>query len=304
MTSPAEQRLMARFDAWLKHVGKSRDGILVVGGALYILGYIVWSINAYIQKLGLLPAFESQYFIAGIVPFLIIVVLYFLIRHNWTSKLRLLGWLKIGGTFGWWENFLKLLPSIFFVVSIFLSQTGLTKYLAGRTSLVLKILVLIAGLLVLLAIFSIDFGRDLEKLRTGSAGTNWKDKILLTVRSIIIVVAGAAVIIFYVLLVYSRLPQSLGGVRPRCAYLDVQSKGVSNNTLKAILPTSVSTAMNIPTVAVPNSTPVGTAGAESEIIRSDKLEVLFFGSDYVIVRVHQDVYEIKKDVIHALRSCD
>src|SRR4051812_14103708 len=64
----------------MKRVGTLRDGLLVLSGILYFLGYATWSLNAWRNKLGLLPAIESQYFIAGIVPALVIFVTYLLVR--------------------------------------------------------------------------------------------------------------------------------------------------------------------------------------------------------------------------------
>jgi hypothetical protein len=49
----------------VEHVGKFRDGILVAGGGLYVLGYLVWSFHAWEEGLGLLPALELQYLLAG-----------------------------------------------------------------------------------------------------------------------------------------------------------------------------------------------------------------------------------------------
>jgi len=305
MSSPAKEPFLTRLNAWLEQLGKSRDGILIIGGALYVLGYIVWSVNAYIKGLGLLPAFESQYFIAGTVPGLIIFLLYLLMRTAWERDFSLPAWLSFAETLKWWQDFLKLLPSIFIVVLIVLSQTGLAKYLAGRTTLILQILGGIAGLLVLAAIFSIKPGKRLEVLRGGTAEKTWTEKILLGAKLTVIAVAGLAVIVSYVLLFYSKLPQSLGGVRPRCANLDMAKNGVSQVTLKAILPPEGSAPETNPTPTVTDAnTPTGTIPAESEIVRSDKIDVLFSGSDYLLIRAHNEVYEIKREVIHAVRSCD
>lgn len=61
---------------WMKQIGGLRDGFLVIASVLYILGYIIWSVSAFQSDLGLLPAIESQYFIAGIVPTLILWLVY------------------------------------------------------------------------------------------------------------------------------------------------------------------------------------------------------------------------------------
>ena len=62
--------VQARQRAWLSRknlgeLGGSRDGILLLAGALYALGYVVWSVHAWREGLGLLPAPELQYLLAG-----------------------------------------------------------------------------------------------------------------------------------------------------------------------------------------------------------------------------------------------
>jgi hypothetical protein len=61
---PAERGLLPL----LGTIGGLRDAMLVGAGTMYILGYMTWSTSAYVQGLGLLPAVDAQYFMAGIVP--------------------------------------------------------------------------------------------------------------------------------------------------------------------------------------------------------------------------------------------
>lgn len=56
----------------LKWFGERRDGLLVVAAAVYGLGYLVWSYNAWRNELGQLPALEFQYIISGVFPALVI----------------------------------------------------------------------------------------------------------------------------------------------------------------------------------------------------------------------------------------
>ena len=58
-------RTMRRLTAWLKPFAGLRDGLLVVGAGLYGIGYLVWSIRAWWEGLGLLPVLSAQYFVAG-----------------------------------------------------------------------------------------------------------------------------------------------------------------------------------------------------------------------------------------------
>ena len=292
--------LLTRFDAWLKHVGKSRDGILVLGGTLYILGYVVWSINAFINKLGLLPAFESQYFIAGIVPFVIIFFGSVLVRLAWKNNLHLPSWLNIWKA-NLWKTLLQAL--IVLIAQIYFSKSGIGMirgYLTTYRNVIGAIVAGIVGVFVVLALFSFDPATDGPKLDTGAGGTRKKRFRALSRFAILLLVIiglGSGVLYFWVGLVYSKLPQSLGGVRPRCAYLDIQRDGLSEGTLRAILPATSPTLS--PTPSPPAAPPTGP-----NIVQSEKVDVLFPGSDYMLIRVGSGVYEIKRDVIHAVRSCD
>ena len=67
-------------ESGLKRLGEVRDGLLVAASLLYTLGYLVRSFNAWQYKLGLLPAVQSQYFVAGLVPALITGFVYLSIR--------------------------------------------------------------------------------------------------------------------------------------------------------------------------------------------------------------------------------
>lgn len=71
------------YDQVLIRIGKIKDGILTISVILYVLGYIVWSINASLCHLGNLPAVQSQYFAAGVVPF-VVAVLFLLINSEVT----------------------------------------------------------------------------------------------------------------------------------------------------------------------------------------------------------------------------
>jgi hypothetical protein len=52
----------------LSNASKLRDLALAGAAGTYALGFIIWSIHASVDNLGLLPALDSQYIIAGILP--------------------------------------------------------------------------------------------------------------------------------------------------------------------------------------------------------------------------------------------
>jgi hypothetical protein len=56
---------------WLiSNATKYRDLVLVVAALTYPIGFLIWSIHAWKQDLGLLPVINSQYIMAGLFPLL------------------------------------------------------------------------------------------------------------------------------------------------------------------------------------------------------------------------------------------
>jgi len=242
---------------------------------------------------------------------MIIAAVYYLILFAWTHHLRLPAWMNIWRTRKWWGEVVRILLGLLFVIIIYRRTwiDALGKYFSGRFNLIGWSLATLAALVLLLSIFSIDVSSgDPLNLRAGRTGSGLKDKLIITIRFIItavfVMALGIGALAFYVGLLYSKLPQSLGGVRPRCAYLDVQKSGVSKTTLKEILPIENATRPEPVSQPANSSLATGTLITEPEITKSDRVDVLLSGSDYVLIRAHGQIYEIKKEVIHAVQSCD
>jgi hypothetical protein len=130
------------------------------------------------------------------------------------------------------------------------------------------------------------------------------------IRIIFVALFGFLAITYYLDLLYSRLPQALGGVRPRCAYLDVVKTDVSQDTLRALFPAEASVPVSSSSPGVAPSPGVANRSVirdnetpKSETVRSVAVAILYSGSDYTILRVDGNVYELKKDVIRAIDYC-
>ena len=79
-TATSSGQIRAEVGRYLKSMADARDRLLVIATMLYITGYVVWAFNAWRNKLGLLPALDPQYFVAGFVPLTIISLAYFIGR--------------------------------------------------------------------------------------------------------------------------------------------------------------------------------------------------------------------------------
>jgi hypothetical protein len=203
------------------------------------------------------------------------------------------------------KTILKILFQFLFIVGInsvnFLKRSdAVGRFFIAHRTLIGGILAGIAGAFFLLALFSFDAGTEKSKLE-GADDRTWPKKLAVGARLVVLVflisALGVVSLYFYVGLIYSKLPQSLGGVRPRCAFLDIQKEGLSDDTLRGILPEATQT-------PIPTPSPMASPDSGQGIVRSQKVDVLFSGSDYILIRTESGVYEIKRDLIHAVRSCE
>ena len=64
----------------LKKLGEIRDGILPAISGAYALGFVVWTVHAWRQRLGLLPIFNTRYFIAGFPVVFTLLITYCLLN--------------------------------------------------------------------------------------------------------------------------------------------------------------------------------------------------------------------------------
>jgi hypothetical protein len=302
---PPQPGWQGKFVIGLVRVGKLRDGLLVAGGLLYILGYIVWSVNAQINGLGLLPALEFQYLVAGIIPALIIGLAALFIRILLrTSRLERSVRADEGGAKSAlkskkskWTALAIILISVtlcaMVIASVYIIYTrrSLPTPSGGWAKLLKTVAAIIPGALGALS----GLLQATLKARTGGVAEAFDD-IERSYRKILLVGFSAAGSLVFLLLwtlwVYPKVPQALGGVKPRCAQLDLVEKDISTDTIKAVAPGA----------QTEKTSPAPEAG--DIIVRSDQVFILFSGSDYVLIKNAQGrVYELKKDVVHAVTAC-
>jgi hypothetical protein len=89
----SRRRWLARFVVWWNEAytnpGKLRDRLLIAAGAIYVLGYVTWSVHAFTHQLGPLPAVQGQYFVAGLVIAIILFSIYMVVESIIRFRLKL-----------------------------------------------------------------------------------------------------------------------------------------------------------------------------------------------------------------------
>lgn len=219
-----------------------RDFILVAAAIVYFLGYLVWALNAWIQGLGILPAADLQYFVAGLMPATTLMV-------AWIVGRPLLEWFRfqLEGTylfqqFGYW-----IVSNAWLAFGIFLlatdenKQTGI--FVIG-TGVFVSWLWLPEIRLYTSEKLDVFAGREKRHLpqRVATKLVRWLDAvepIVSGMRFASIIGIGltylAAILWFFVLFGYPQVPQEFGGLKPRCAYLELDTALVSEDTLNEFL---------------------------------------------------------------------
>lgn len=277
-------RLSSWTNARLTSVADLRDLVLIVAGGLYLLGYIVWAFNAYANNLGLLPALDLQYLIAGIVPALLLLMLTLLI----TGLLRFKRWLN-----DWldpdlrWKRHLRNLNMIVLGLALAALLLATSEWFELASPEWSRKLAMMSTPVMLVSMFLLTPGAE-------------KSSPVLQLFSKYGTFAAVAFVLFMTVLglmdfasrLYPRVPQEFGGVRPRCAYVDVKTEEVSSAVQQSILP-----------AAGPD--------AAGKIARSVQLDVHFSDGGLMLVKPHAErpefrspTFEIKKDAVQAVVWCD
>jgi hypothetical protein len=235
---------------------------------LYVLGLVVWSLNAARRDLGLGAAPDLQYLVAGLVPALVLAlalaVLVAWLRLPAWSRDRLHSWRpEIAAA-------LASLGAVLFAAGIFGAA------IFGWTGLLDRFPLLAVVVYATFGVGVVLLGLAREE--------SWLFRLLWYVYApIAIAFLVALAFAFYAEGIYPRLPQSLGGGRPRCAQLDLDAGSLSRETLAELAP----------------------GAATGGIRRTPRLDIVFAQGDTLFVRRPEDdhVVELRGGSIRAVAGC-
>lgn len=295
---------------WLKQLGSFRDGLFVIVSIVYITGYTIWSLIAWIHKLGPVPVLDAQYFSAGVPPLLAITVITMFIRllkvsmlekwPDWVGSLSLKYKILINA--GVMAFYLLLTAFILMMEKLDIPESGELRIVIV---VVVLVLMLIAVLLLQQGELMVSLLQWVKARASSSSVAESTSKItyffkpfvwiergyklfFLYLIPIIAIIVGVT---FYINTLYPSIPQELGGARPRCVQLDLVKSGFSETTLRVLLPPREIT-------------------ANSKVVRSRELGLLFSGSNYLIVSVlnaeHRlgQKFDISRSAVNAIIWCD
>ena len=257
-------------------LGDIRDGILVGASALYLLGYFGWAVFAWGFQLGVAPAFQAQYFVAGL-PLLVVVALA-------TAAAVLLRRLLIQRWPDWFGKRNRSTKLILVIsVALVTLLAALLQYAFPDYNFTLTRRPLWFTFAVTMVFL---FGLLLLATPLGAEGVEGVGYTLLLYASVAIL--AVVPYTYLALFLYPRVPQFFGGGKPRCAHLDLYAERFSPETLSEL-------------VADP-----ATAG---EVARSKEVGLIFSSGEAVYVfvpRAPQEFkrYEIKRGDVSAIEWCE
>lgn len=271
-------------EKWLKRLGNTRDGVLMSISGIYVLGYGVWSYYAWQHGLGLRPALDVQYFVAGVFPAILLASVVAGIR--WDHRVfRFLNFYLLpqgGRRFRTSPKYLPTLRRSLFVIWLLACCDVIAVSYLHRT----------VGpwwlnlLLTLISFYTVMLGTPIIVQRFVPLIREEEPAADFWPASGYSLLFGFLVLRLYVLVLYPVIPPALGGVRPQAATLDIVKAQVSPQTLAALLPTA---------------RPLATGA----IARTVPVEVLFQGSSTILVRPQEAgaasvTYELKSGAVQGI----
>lgn len=251
----------------LAHVWVEKRGVAVTA-LLYVLGLVVWSLNASRRDLGIQAAANVQYLVAGLVPALVLALALAIFAAwlkvpAWTRD-RLLAWSPRSSRAAFW------LGSWLWAVGLGAIAIGGWGGLLDTTTVAAPVYAIAGAGFLLLGLTRDD---------------SWLFRLVWNVYAPIVIAALAALaFFFYSETLYPKLPQSLGGGKPRCAQLDLDTASVSSATLAALAP------------GAPTHRP---------IVRTRKLDIVFAEGDKLFVKQpHTNrVIELRGGAVRTVAGC-
>jgi hypothetical protein len=200
-------------------VGELRDAVLFLATAIYVLGYVTWAIYSADQGLGVLPPLEGQYFLAGLVPLVLLAVaLAALAAIVPPADARARGRAKKWGS---------IIMAVALAPAVILASVDYWVDVSPA----------LEGAVLVFVVFGTYVGMGL-KIRSGEAGTGgW----MVWLFRLAILASAVSGLLIYATLVFPMLPRELGGPRPFCVELDVTAASISPATLASLKPVAGTT---------------------------------------------------------------
>jgi hypothetical protein len=228
------------------------QAVLGASTILYVLGFICWMLYAYDNHLGMLPAIKEQYFIAGIIPVLILIAVVLLLKLlSWATK-KLIAFRP-----GRIMRKIILIIKIVFIISTVLVFLG--KNFPGSVRTIITVIM----------ISSLAFMMIFDNDKLGIRG-------IFIFAQIYTILFGLWLFGFVVFKIFPGIPSEFGGPKQTLVQFDILGNQLSPQTFSLIhKPLAGDSIMLKKDSAIHN---------QPEIMRSDSLYLLFEGNEFVLIK--------------------
>jgi hypothetical protein len=214
-----------------------KTSIIDIIAIIYGIGLINWSINAYQNSLGLISAFDTQYFVAGFVPFIVFLLIYYALINEFSIIYSLFRRLR-----GINKKLLRKYPRGYVIVTMttsmlfFLSFAGIVGYKAYNENSYWELA--LSGFYFVLAVL-FAYLLITKKAHRPKRVTSFKIRrrlyFLLNPVKLSVVYAKFTITMFclmlliaYAFLIYPKIPQELGGAKPKRCIIECRKEAFNS----------------------------------------------------------------------------
>jgi len=269
----------------LEYIGKARDGILVSIALIYVLGFVVWSINSLNNNIGFIRAFDAQYFVAGFLPAVLITIIILMLRVIYGATEKLQQWAKQRRwiIFVLSSTVIALYTAMALIIftdsSEEVKDVAITKFGAMFLFRDLASSFVAVSLCVIFSVLTIFVTIRLKAFQSNLG----KIYMMLLVTPLIVLA-----FLVYVNSIYPKLPQELGGAQPRCAQLDIATEGLSATVQEEI--------------------DLDKSQINTNIIRVKNAQIHYYSNDVIIFKLRNNnteprSFEIRRDFVNSITWC-
>lgn len=226
----------------LTSIPKLKDNLLALIAIDYGIGFASWSVYSYINSLGINSAFESQYLIAGIIPFLLIGYTwwFFMYSNKFIISTREKINRKAVGLYKHIRIFIIWLPFISVLIMILLAHSlKKEKDFFNFLPFILIIFCLGGALrpqdtypIYISKKSKINFKSLLRLLRLFQKTNNFFSSFTKYYSLLVLTIV---LLPFYYIRFYPNIPQELGGVKPKKCLLIFDKEESDNKPLFSIM---------------------------------------------------------------------
>lgn len=255
----------------LKSLGDCRDALIISASFVYVVGYGIWSLSAYRLNLGLLPAVDLNYFLAGLAPAISFIGALGLFSVAEQLRERLENLPEEVSTQRAIVRALVIVASLALFVYLIATHDSVVGIFVSEES---EFAISCVGVFFLVLYLFPPVSRKakfsnpiLYGLTEASIGSPAFLSIYRKFTSIALGLFLISIVAFGWVLILPKVPQALGGIKSRCAYFEIKTDDFTAQMHRKLVTSPI------------------TVEANKKVVRTGRLEVIAVIGGRHMVRV-------------------